>query len=89
MNVRREFGSSKKKSYLRGMKSERFIITAYSRLLRMRVAISPALPIEMAENLLEKERSRKISRGPRPYIRLKIEKVKPVQLTIKFNDYEQ
>lgn len=70
------------------MKREAFIITAYSRLLRMRVAISPALTIETAEQLLEKERSRKRGRGLRPYIRLKIEKVKPEQLTIKFNDYD-
>lgn len=71
------------------MKRERFIITAYSRLCRMRVAISPALPIETAEQLLEKERSRKRRRGLRPYIKLKIERVKPEQLTIKFSDYEQ
>ncbi len=71
------------------MKRERFIITAYSRLTKMREAISPELSIETAEQMLEKERSRKRRRGPRPFIRLKIEKVKPVQLRIKFNDYEQ
>lgn len=70
------------------MKREAFIITAYSRLLRMRVAISPVLSIETAEQLLEKERSRKRRRGLRPHIRMKIEKVKPEQLTIKFKDYD-
>lgn len=71
------------------MIQDRFVITAYSRLYRQRVIISPAVARETAESLLEKERSRKRKRGPRPYIHLRIERQQPIQLTIKFNDYEK
>lgn len=71
------------------MKHERVVITAYSRLSRMREAITPAMAREKAEAMLEKERSRKRKRGCRPYIHLRIERQQPIQLMIKFKDYEQ
>lgn len=71
------------------MKHERVVITAYSRLSRRREAITPAMARETAEILLEKERSRKRKRGPRPYILLKIERQKPIQLKLNFKDHDE
>lgn len=70
------------------MKHDRVVITAYSRLSRRREAITPPIGKEVAERLLEKERSRKRKRGLRPYILLRIERLKPKQLMINFENYE-
>lgn len=71
------------------MKHERFVITAYSRLSGMREVITPAMAIETAEMLLKQEISRKRKRGPRPYILLKIERQKPIQLKLNFKDHDE
>lgn len=68
------------------MKNDRFVITAYSRLSGMREVLTPELAKETAEELLEKEKSWKRRRGFRPYILHRIEKLKPIQLRLIFND---
>lgn len=67
----------------------KYVITAYSRLLRYRVEISKPAPLEDAVKLLENYKRRSsFLHGRRPYIRPKIERKQPIQLTLKFEDYE-
>lgn len=67
----------------------KYVITAYSRLLRYRVEISKPVLLEDAVKLLENyKRSSSLPHGRRLYIHPKIERKQPIQLTLKFENYE-
>lgn len=88
-NVAKSFGSSKKIRTFASMKREEFVITAISRLTGDRVEISGPMPHDAAVARLQRELdSRRRQRYP-IYTRLRVERRLPVQLTIKFNDYEK
>lgn len=86
--VAKSFVDSEKIRTFVPMKREEYVITAISRLTGDRVEISGPMPQAAAESRLRRELdSRRRQRFP-TYTRLRVEKRLPVQLTIKFNDYD-
>lgn len=82
--LRNVFVISKKSTTFAAMNTELYIITGRNRLTGQRDEISGAMPLEMAEERLERElQSRKYQRY-QAYTHLRVEHVKPIQLQIKF-----
>lgn len=76
-------------NYIKRMsKSPKYIITGINRLSRQRVAVTRPMAYEAAEQLLFGYRNDRSHRGHRPYLRLRIERVQPIQLSIKFPEYD-
>lgn len=70
------------------MKQEQYVITGISTLTGQREEISRPMSQEEAEARLEREmQSRRLHKHP-AYRRLRVERRLPIQLTIKFFDYE-
>lgn len=68
----------------------KYLVTAYSRLARARVAISSPMGEEDARKLLDRmEQHAASSKYRRGYLHPRIERIKPIQLTLKFKDDEQ
>lgn len=66
-----------------------YVVTAYSRLDRARVEVSSPMGEEDARKLLDKMlRHAASSRQRRCYLHPKIERVKPLQLTLNF-EYDE
>ena len=70
------------------MKNDLFVITGRNRLSGYREEISGAMPRELAEERLQRERNNRRHQRYQTHTDLRIEKRLPVQLSLKFNDYE-
>lgn len=65
----------------------KYVVTAYSRLARARVEVSPPMGEEDARKLLDKMLQHAAStRQRRCYLHPKIEQLKLIQLTLNFTD---
>lgn len=70
------------------MKQPEYVITGVNQLTGQREELSRPMGFEEATARLERERlSRKFQRY-QPHKRLRVERVQPIQLTFKFEDYE-
>lgn len=86
--VAKSFGGSEKFRTFAPMKQPEFVITGVNQLTGQREELSRPMGFEEATTRLEREKqSRKFQRY-QPHKRLRVERVQPVQLTIKFDDYE-
>lgn len=64
-----------------------YVITAFSRLARARVEVSRPMGVDAARCALEKMiRDAASSKGARAYIHPKMERTKPIQLTLNFKE---
>ena len=68
------------------MEKERFIITGISRLTGSRETVSCEMKKETAVALLEQVKKNRRCGGYHVHIRLRIERVQPVQLSLDFNE---
>lgn len=67
--------------------ARQYVVTAYSRLVRARVEVSSPMGEEDARKLLDKMlQYLKLSKHRHCYLHPKIERVKPIQLTLNFKD---
>lgn len=65
----------------------KYVVTAYSRLARARVEVSRPVDEEDACKLLEKMlQYLKLTKHRHCYLHPKIERIKPIQLTLNFTD---
>lgn len=67
---------------------DKFVITAISKLMRGRIDISGPMEKEQAEARLQREIENRRRQRYQVYSHLRVEKQQPVQLNIKFEDYE-
>lgn len=67
---------------------DRFVITAISKLMRGRVEISGPMPEEMARERLNRELDSRKRQKYQVYSKLRVERVQPVQLSLKFEGDE-
>lgn len=70
------------------MKQARYILTGISRLTGAREQISRPMAEEEARALLENKKRTRRHRAHTAYTRLRAERMQPIQLTLKFKDYE-
>lgn len=70
------------------MKDPKYIVTGVNRITRERQAICRPKSRTDALQLIDRWHQDRSHRGHKPYLRLRLEKVQPVQLTIQFPDYE-
>lgn len=70
------------------MKEPKYIITGFNRLSGERQPVCRPMGKDKALQLLSGYRHDRSHRGHKPYLRLRLERVQPVQLTIQFPDYE-
>lgn len=70
------------------MKHETYIVTGINKLTGERVSLSLPMSREDAERCLLREKENRRSHRSMPFIRLRIERKQPVQLTFKFEDNE-
>jgi hypothetical protein len=82
------FGSSGFSSYLCRMNDEKWVITGVNVLTKCREEISGPMSREAAEARCEREKINRSYQRYKTHNRLRVEKRLPVQLTIKFNEYE-
>lgn len=67
--------------------ARKYVVTAYSRLARARVEVSSPMGEEDARKLLDKMLHHAAStKQRRGYLHPKIERIKPIQLTLNFTD---
>ena len=67
--------------------ARKYVVTAYSRLARSRVEVSSPMGEEDARKLLDKMlQYLAMSRHRHPYLHPRIERIKPIQLTLNFTD---
>lgn len=66
--------------------NDKWVITGVNRLTKMRDDLSGPMPKEMAEERLQREIENRRYQRYQPYKALRVEKVRPVQLLIKFNE---
>ena len=71
------------------MENDRFVITGINKLSGLREEISGAMPRALAEERLEREKSNRRYQRYQTHSRLRIERMLPVQLTLKFDDYDK
>lgn len=71
------------------MNDPKYIITGFSRLAGKRLPVCSPKTVEQCEAMVDQYRILKGRRGPQAYTRLRIERVKPIELTINFDYYEQ
>lgn len=65
--------------------ARKYVVTVYSRLVRARVEVSSPMGEEDARKLLDKMlQYQAMSRHRRPYLHPRIERIKPIQLTLNF-----
>lgn len=71
--------------------ARKYVVTAYSRLVRARVEVSSPMGEEDARKLLAKMLAKMLqhaasTRQRRGYLHPRIEQLKPIQLTLNFRD---
>lgn len=69
-------------------KEPKYIVTGVNRLSRQRQPVCRPMGKDNALQLLSRYRQDRSHRGHKPYLRLRLERVQPIQLTIQFPDYE-
>lgn len=67
---------------------DKFVITAISKLMRGRVEISGPMEEEQAKARLQREIENRRHQRYQVYSHLRVERRLPVQLNLKFEDYE-
>ena len=67
---------------------DKYIITAISKLMMGRVEISGPMEKEQAEQRLQREIENRRHQRYQVYTHLRVERRRPVQLQLKFDDYE-
>ena len=82
------FGGSGFSSYLCRMNNEKWVITGVNVLTRHREELSGPMSREAAEARCEREKINRRYQRYQTHNRLRVEKRLPVQLTIKFDEYE-
>lgn len=70
------------------MKHGKYIVTGINKLTGERVALSLPMSREDAEKCLQRERENRRSHRSMPYIRLRVERQQPIQLTLNFEPHE-
>lgn len=70
------------------MKHEKWIITGVNRLTHQREQLSRPMNEEEASERLQREVANRKYQRYQPHIRLRIERLDAVQLTLQFNDHE-
>lgn len=86
--VAESFGGSEKMCNFAPMKDERFVITGVNSLTGCREELSRPMTREAAEERLQREIESRRRQRYAAHKRLRVELRLPVQLTIKFSDYE-
>lgn len=69
-------------------KEPKYIVTGVNRITGDRQAVCRPKSRIDALQLLSRYRQDRSHRGHKPYLRLRLERVQPIQLTIQFPDYE-
>ena len=70
------------------METDRYVVTGINKLTRIREEISGAMPLEMAQERLDRELANRRYHRYLTHTRLRVEKQLPVQLTLNFQNYE-
>lgn len=65
-----------------------WVITGVNRLNGYREEVSGAMPKQQAKERLEREQKSYARLRYKPYKSMRVEKLAPVQLTLKFEEYE-
>ena len=69
-------------------KESKYIVTGVNRITGERQAICRPKSRTDAQLLIDRWHQDKGHRGHKPYLRLRLERVQPIQLTIQFPEYE-
>lgn len=86
--VAKSFGGSEKIRNFAPMEAKKWIITGVNRLTHQREQLSRPMDEQEASVRLQREVANRKYQRYQPYIRLKMERLEAVQLTINFNEHE-